>query len=127
MCVPNTLGHTCAGLLAAKGASPGESNMSRCCRGRTKNEKFLLSAIAVKFFFFFLSAVDKPGLQQGRGEGKARRGRGSPGYIRTSVMHWKQLGVLSVRLEFPVFSTEVTQAAQHSAHSARQIVPEIYI
>lgn len=81
MCVPNTLGHTCAGLLAAKGASPGESNMSRCCRGRTKNEKFLLSAIAVKFFFFFFLQLISLGCS--RGEEKERLG-GEGGLLDTS-------------------------------------------
>lgn len=57
---------------------------NQACPGAAEaeqSEKFLLSAIAVKFFF--LSAVDKPGLGQGRGEEKERLG-GEGGLLDTS-------------------------------------------
>jgi len=47
---------------------------------------------------------------------------GEGGLLRVSAVHWKQLGVLGVGLQFPVFSTVVTQAHQHSAWRAKRTV-----
>lgn len=60
-----------------------------------------------------------PGLGHRRGEGKAERGRCLLDVVGPFVVHWKQLKELNVRLQFPLFSTEVTQAGQHSSQRAK--------
>lgn len=113
------------GLSKAAGRRCWPALGSQACPGAAEaeqSERLLLAAISE---VFFPSAADKLGWsrgEQGGGEGKAGRGRGSHGCVGSSAVCWEQLVALSVGVKVPVFGPEVTQAAQRSAHSARQIL-----